>query len=339
MNIRTCRVRTFASLVGAALACSLQSMSAQAATALCPSGAHAQHDTAAGVVCVIRPSLTDPEIADRGTTNLGYGYHVVGLPNDIDAARGVFFYLMGTNGKPYDPVSQSLPSLSIVEEGIAQGFVVLQLAYPNDVAVAELCGNDGGCYGPARQEIIYGLPISAAVEISPEQSIMHRLSALVAYLKANMPGEVVMPQAIRGAAIDWQAMRLGGSSQGGGHAGYIAHDYPTGGVCFLASPVDTVAVTTESTTRYSAVEWIAQEGWQTPSERLKGVVHRQDGSYESITTNFRALGLRRSTSTLAPNNDWLVVNIPTNKPHTSPANHRDLADARAWACFASEDSL
>ncbi|UFP93267.1 BPSS1187 family protein [Gloeobacter morelensis] len=335
MNIRTC----FASLVGAVLACSLQSMSAQAATALCPSGAHAQHDTAAGVVCVIQPSLTDPEVADRGTTNLGYGYHVVGLPTDIAAARGVFFYLMGTNGKPYDPVSQSLPSLSIVEEGIAQGFVVLQLAYPNDVAVADLCGNDGECYGPARQEIIYGSPVSAAVEIPPEQSIMHRLSALVAYLKANMPDGVVMPQAIRGAAIDWQAMRLGGSSQGGGHAGYIAHDYPTEGVCFLASPVDTVAVTTESTTRYSAVDWIAQEGWQTPAERLKGVVHRQDGSYESITTNFRALGLRRSTSTLTPNNDWLAVNIPTNKPHTSPANHRDLVDARAWACFASEDSL
>ncbi|MBW4698762.1 MAG: hypothetical protein KME03_12865 [Aphanocapsa lilacina HA4352-LM1] len=338
MNIRTCCVRTFASLVGAALACSLPSPSALASTIPCPSGTHAQLETTAGAICAIQPSLTDPEIADRGTTNLGYGYHVVGLPEDIAAARGVFFYLMGTNGKPYDPVSNSFPSLSIVEEGIAQGFVVLQLAYPNDVAVADLCGDDSGCYGPARREIIYGSPVSTAVAISPEQSIMHRLSALVAHLKANMPDGVVMPQAIRGAAIDWQAMRLGGSSQGGGHAGYIAHDYPTQGVCFLASPVDTVTVTTESTTRYSAVEWIAQEVWQTPAERLKGVVHRQDGSYGSITTNFRALGLRPSTSTLAPNNDWLAVNTPTTKPHTSPANHPDLAYARAWACFAPENS-
>src|SRR3989344_6100808 len=61
-----------------------------------------------GTLCASRPSATDERIKDaydeNGSTRdqaLGFGYHVVAIPDDWERAKGVWIHFTGTSGRPY----------------------------------------------------------------------------------------------------------------------------------------------------------------------------------------------------------------------------------------------
>ncbi|MBI5160122.1 MAG: hypothetical protein HY996_01670, partial [Micrococcales bacterium] len=68
-------------------------------------------------------------------------------------------------------------------------------------------------------------------------SIDHRLAALLEILDARGVG---LPPAADRGALDFRRVRVGGQSQGGGHAGFIAREQVVERSCFLGSIVDAV---------------------------------------------------------------------------------------------------
>ncbi|BAC88584.1 BPSS1187 family protein [Gloeobacter violaceus] len=301
--------------------------------AVCPDRTDSRLDVPAGVVCAIQPSLTDRAIDDG--SGRGYGYHVVGIPEHPDQLQGVFVYLLGSGGKPFDPDRGVFTPGQSMEEGMAQNHLVISLAHANADPVGSLCNNRSSCYGPVREEIVYGTPVAAEVQVDQANSIVYRLDALIRFLKRYLPADFPFPAAISGKTINWRKLRLGGSSQGGGHAGYLARDQTVERLCFLASPVDS---TTQADPPRGSVEtvsahWVGEQSWQTPVEHIRGVVHQGDQYYAGIVANYATLGLQKSTSESNPNHHWVELTAPTDKPHTAPANERDFAYAREWACF------
>jgi hypothetical protein len=303
--------------------------------AVCPSQTYQQRDLAGGIACAIQPSRTDSAITDLGSSGRGFGYHVIGIPSDPTQIKGTFLYLGGSGDRPFDPDGDRYSNLEIVENGIALGYMVIQLAHANTDPVGILCGNNDACYGATRQEIIYGTATSSAVSVNTANSIMNRLSALSRFLKSNYSLSYLLPAALSGTKVNWSKMRLGGSSQGGGHAGHIARDNASQRVCFLSSPVDTVTVSGDTSGSRQSVSaaWVSDTTWKTPTSQLRGVAHEDDDYFESITTNYKTLGMKESTSETNPNNNWVRITVDAGNPHTAPGRDGNLAYAREWSCF------
>ncbi|MBW4699539.1 MAG: IPT/TIG domain-containing protein [Aphanocapsa lilacina HA4352-LM1] len=314
-------------------------ISSSAWAAECPTGSYTQRTVTGGIGCVIQPSRTDPAIQDAGSSSKGYGYHVVGIPGDPTQIQGVYVHFMGSGARPYDQATGGYSVGQILEDALARNFMFIALAYVNPETIGQLCGGDSACYGLARQEVIYGDAVSPEVSVNTANSILNRMDALVDFLEENFEPASALPAAFAGAAVDWSQVRVGGGSQGGGHAGYIGRDFLTERVCFMASPEDTVTEKDafDDPGVIVSAAWLTEGAWKTPTASLKGIVHEDEDGYEKITTNFAALGMVPSTSETQPNNDWVKITIPVENPHTAPTTDEALSYARDWACFSDGD--
>ncbi len=215
-----------------------------------------------GTVCVIKPSKTDAAILDEHPdsdtnpntepdTGEGYGYHVFAYPDEPAPDAPLYVHFNGTYTRPFDQNGRGLladanglHATVQLEEAVAAGVTAVQLAYANREAVNVVCSQNrrvDNCAELIRREKLLGEELSDLSDVDVANSINYRLIALLAYLEANLPADTLVASSASVSAdglFDWSTVRMGGHSQGAGHAFYIAKNFGTQHACLLAGPFD-----------------------------------------------------------------------------------------------------
>lgn len=268
-------------------------------------------ELSAGVACPVAPSATGAGIRDD------FGWHAVGMPYAVTSATPILVWFKGTSGRPFDPGSATFPgsSLVLLEEAVGRGYLTLLIAYDSNPSIGAICGADLACYGLIRREIVAGVEAGDpgnGKDVRPPNDIISRLDALITHLHAKAPGR--MP-----SAIDWPNARVGGHSQGGGHAAYLArHLRRVKRLCMLAAPADGSSA--------GPAEWIAAESTLTPVEAVRGLIHAKDTWFLATIRAWTALGMKQDVH-------WRVRTDPTTDPHNDVAVDLAPSADRTWACL------
>jgi hypothetical protein len=130
-----------------------------------------------------------------------------------------------------------------------------------------------------REEIILGTSVSPHVAVDPANSISGRLRDLVQLLVSRFPEEG-WSQFLDNGELRWSAIAVGGLSQGGGHAAYIAKIRTVPRVVMFGAPADGYNGAT--------APWMTPGA--TPAANYYGFRHERD-PFTSISPNWHALGL------------------------------------------------
>ena len=141
--------------------------------------------------------------------------HYVCVPEnqtDRSGSLWVFFHGTGATPKEYTLLAQ---------EAAEAGLHSIHLRYSDSESInIRTCPRDPDpdCHEKVRNEIHYGVDTSAHVDVNYTNSIDNRLASLLAYLNDEYPSEDWDQYLSGNNAINWDKTRLGGHSQGGGHA-------------------------------------------------------------------------------------------------------------------------
>ncbi len=265
-------------------------------------------------LCAVEPA-SSPGISNT------FGYHAVGLPATIGASTPVYVHLVGSGGDPAKPATQAFPNQLLMEELTALGVLVLMPAYDNEPAVGMLCKLDLACYEPVRREVLFGVdapaPYAALKDVQKPNDIVSRLGALVkSVTDAGLLG-ATPPEALADGKVDVAKLRVGGHSQGGGHAALFAKDFAVARLCMFSSPMDG----TDTGGVGTAVPWVSG-AWATGLEKRRAVIHEQDPGFLKAKANFDAMGLVEGTH-------WTRLTLTTSEPHASTVKDAATAAARA----------
>lgn len=243
---------------------------------------------------LIAPQTTDANIS----TNLNN--HYVSINRGIARKNQLFVFLPGTGGIP-------LNTQEINNTAADLGFHAVNLTYPNDEAVGDLCGGlntDLDCYGKVRLEIKDGTDRTNLVNVNRANSIENRLIKLLIYLRTQAPNDNWGQFLINDTNLDWSKIVVSGHSQGGGHAGIIGRFHPVARVVMFAA-MDFNARTN------SPANWIGVPS-STPNastpDKFWGFAHTRD---EIVT--FNLLSTRIWTAYGMPN-FGATVNVDSSAP-------------------------
>ena len=187
----------------------------------------------------------------------------------------IMMMLPGTNGLPEN-------GRSIGRIAAEQGYRVIGLNYPDDVAVVVACASDPNplCMEQVRAEIITGNSVSPYVTVDRDNSIGGRLIDLLRYLHQRFPSEGWDQFLEAGGGLRWEQIAVGGLSQGGGHAAYIAKLHEVPRVVMFGAPADGY--------NGQVAPWM--QAGATPVTRYFGFKHVRD-PFTSIEPNWLAIGL------------------------------------------------
>jgi hypothetical protein len=200
--------------------------------------------------------------------------HFVWLAPSANGGQ-VMLLLPGSNGQPAN-------FRRIGSVAAQQGYRTIGLMYPDDLAVVSACARDSddACMANMRAEIIEGAERSGHVDVDRDNSIDGRLADLLRYLAREYPSESWETFLATDGAPKWDRIAVGGLSQGGGHAAYIAKLRAVPRVVMFGAPADGY--------RGEVAPWM-QIG-ATPADRYFGFRHARD-QFISIHSNWMALGL------------------------------------------------
>ena len=174
-------------------------------------------------------ALVAPQATDAGiTTNLNS--HFVSINRGVPAKNQLFVFLPGTGGIPIN-------TREINWTAADMGFHAINLTYPNDEAVGDLCAPtpDLDCYANVRLEIKDGTDRSALVAVNRSNSIENRLIKLLIYLRDQAPGDNWGQFLVNDTSVNWSKVVISGHSQGGGHAGIIGRYHAVARVVMFAA--------------------------------------------------------------------------------------------------------
>jgi hypothetical protein len=222
--------------------------------------------TTAAEAVELRPVA--PEVTGDGIDG-GTGDHLVALDAGGASKGFLWLFLPGTGGRPdqYEMLAQ---------RAAQAGFHTINLAYVNDKAVNRFCpGQGAACPGAMRREIITGEDTSDIVEVAPPNSIVNRLAALLRYLDGRYPQEG-WSSYLHDGSPRWERIRVGGHSQGGGHAAFLGKLYR----------LDRVVL-------FSATEpaaWTSLPGL-TPANRYYAFAHTLEDGYAGMRRSWQLLGI------------------------------------------------
>ena len=216
----------------------------------------------------VRPTQTNPALTRWDAD------HYIWIGPPAAGAPQLLVLLPGTGGEP-----RGFRLIGTV--AASQGYQVIGLMYPDDLAVLGACTDerDTACMGAMRSEIVTGLDRSTSVDVDRDNSIDGRLTSLLGYLTQRYPAEG-WDRFLRDDAPYWPFIAVGGLSQGGGHAAFIASLRPVPRVVMFGAPADGF--------QGRPAPWMAVGA--TPASRYFGLVHARDG-FASIVPNWLALGL------------------------------------------------
>ncbi len=160
---------------------------------------------------LIAPQTTDPNIS----TNLNN--HYVSINRGVAPKNQLFVFFPGTGGV-------ALNYMEVNNTAADLGFHAVNLTYPNDEAVNDLCGfpnTNLDCYANVRLETVDGADRTTLVNVNRANSIENRLIKLLIYLRNNAPNDNWGQFLIDDNTLNWSKIIVSGHSQGGGHAGII----------------------------------------------------------------------------------------------------------------------
>jgi hypothetical protein len=142
----------------------------------------------------------------------------------------LLFYMVGTINYPGS-------DLLFTKLAANNGYHVISIVYENNTSAKSACftDNDTTCYENFHKEIIFGTPLSAAVNVDSAHSIYNRILKQLIYLDNTYPSEN-WGQFLSGNTIDWTKVITAGHSQGSGHAAYLGHIYPVQRVLMFSGP-------------------------------------------------------------------------------------------------------
>jgi len=201
--------------------------------------------------------------------------HIVWLQVPLRASR-IMVLLPGTNRQP-------AMGRSIGRIAAEQGYRAIGLKYADNVAVVDACSGDPNprCMEQVRGEIIQGTDQSPHVSVDRDNSIDGRLADLLRYLDQRFPGEGWGQFLDAAGEPRWDRIAVGGLSQGGGHAAFIAKLRQVPRVVMFGAPADGY--------NGQVAPWM-QPG-ATPINRYFGFRHARD-PFTSIEPNWAALGMQ-----------------------------------------------
>lgn len=183
---------------------------------------------------LIYATTTDSQIT--ATPGGGEAPHVVINPSPSVNAKGeLLVFLPGTQGRPTQ-------YSYVVRAAAGFGFHAIGLNYPNQTAIASLCGtsSDGNCFWTARNEVLYGdgTPVAGQSDVTQADSIVNRLTKLLLWMNTNYPAEGWGQYLLGDGTVDWSKVVLAGHSQGGGYAGVMAKEVSLSRAVYFSSPAD-----------------------------------------------------------------------------------------------------
>jgi hypothetical protein len=229
------------------------------------------------VIHFVPPRATDPSI-DQFLQDHYAMRNRSAPPNGL-----LFVFFPGTYARPRD-------YQRVLNEASNLGFHVLGLEYPSvgedasSSMVVQVCGRDPdpACHGEVRAARIYGGE-ARGVSVTPGNAIVHRLVRALSYLRQHFPDEGWGAFLVDGR-VDWSRVAVGGHSQGGGMAAFIAKQHEVARVAMFSGPSDFAP----TARRYAS--WLAQPS-ATPVDRYYGLVHADERAARSMLGAYAELGL------------------------------------------------
>jgi pimeloyl-ACP methyl ester carboxylesterase len=151
----------------------------------------------------------------------------------LNIARSqLLVFLPGTGGKASG--TEKFNKLAANE-----GFHVVCLQYPDNFSISHYHESaDPDAFAKARENIISGAAPIGKLHVNQPNSIENRLVKLLKYLSADSPSEHWGQFLSEKESVDWENLILAGSSQGGGHAAFMAMKHKVAGVLTFGAPKD-----------------------------------------------------------------------------------------------------
>lgn len=235
-------------------------------------------DDGGRIVHAVSPDKTDPAIRRYLRDNIA-----VVRKDALQGDGRLFLYLVGTGGAPDD-------AKLIVDTAARQGYHVISLMYNDMPATAQACQKDPEpkCAGNFREKRIFGTNVTSDIDDRPEESVVHRLSAMLTFLDRSYPKEGWGAFA-DGNAIHWDRIAVSGHSQGAGIAAYIAKRHPVARVALFSSPWDYYHAGGPDGPR-TVSPWL-NDASATPADRWFAACHQKEPQAANIAIAYRALAI------------------------------------------------
>ncbi len=249
-------------------------------TAIAPTMSQVADATAPLVLHTVHPQATDPAI------NVALADHYVWLDT---TARGNPKLLVFMPGASNVPASWQL----FEQEAARLGYHVIGLMYQNDVEVVGKCGGsfipeghslDPNCSGNLRLEVLTGADVSAAVSVTPANSIDNRLAKLLRYLADQYPAEGWSRFLDDDGTPKWSQIAVSGTSQGAGQSALIGKLRHVNRVVMFSGPP-------EQRVAEQVDPWISIGA--TPAAKYFALFHARDHLVVGIRLNLPALDMER----------------------------------------------
>lgn len=320
-----------------------------------------------GTICAVKPSVTalkNYPIKDVGSNpKLGFGYHAIGVPDNLNANTPVLFHFTGSYGRAYDQSVRNgdgeikkgdFPTRLFLGEAINKGFLVIQLAYANDKSVnGDLCNpslkpkTTDWCSARAREEILVGYDAHDLIKVDSNNGWQNRLKRLLYYLRSK---KLTLPTALNPDKMDWKLwsnfnkFAVSGHSQGGGHAHYIAKYVRMKSACLISGGYDQADL---QNPKNIYADWINDTTkYATSKDAFGGVAIKGEDGYDAFTGMYEDFlkmtkGIDYFTS---GNKDYhnkngeLITDLfdPSKpNPHGAAIGALELKNVRNKACFVA----
>jgi hypothetical protein len=232
------------------------------------------NDAASMLRVDVRPSATSPDIKAADAP------HIVLF--DAGKSNGeLLLWMPGTLGVPRVGAQLDFPQFAA-----QQGYRVIILSYITDQAVSGICvganlRSNRACAADFRHKRIFGGNAFSLIADQPQDAIVNRFSKLLHTLKATRPGEQWDHYLDADGNPRWDRIAVGGQSQGGGHAAFIAKVKPVARVIMLSGGWD-------RSTPNDIADWYAKPS-ATPTERWFSTYHVEEPTAKTMDEINRAL--------------------------------------------------
>lgn len=222
----------------------------------------------------VRPSTTAPEIKAADSP------HIV-LFDGGRVASDLLLWMPGTLGRPHLGAQLDFPQFAA-----QQGYRVIILSYITDQAVSGICvgknlrGNRS-CAEDFRRKRIFGDLGFSLIADQAQDAIQYRFTQLLQYLKDTRQDEHWEHYLNADGSPRWERIAVGGQSQGGGHAAFIAQTKPVVRVIMLSGGWDISAPG-------DIADWYTKPNATQP-ERWFATYHVEEPTANLMSEIYRAL--------------------------------------------------
>ena len=242
--------------------------------------------------------------------------HYVVFDSAVGPNAPLLVFLPGTGGRPQNT--------SDFENAAArQGYRVIGLEYVDEPAVAQVCPRvpDPDCSEKVRRKRIYGENVTSLVDDRAEESIVARLTKVLAALDHDHPTDGWSRYLKDGQPV-WSNIAVSGLSQGAGMAAYIAQRTAVARVILFSSPWDNYGP------RRTLAPWVTRGTGATPADRWYAAYHRNENTADIIARAYSALRIPPAhihVFTLEP-----ARAVSANPYHPSVVGNGADAESAGW---------